>query len=50
MIESNSGAITIEAEGELTLKAPQIAIEATGTLDVKASGNADAQGRWSSIN
>jgi len=50
VIQSNSGAITIEAASKLTLKAPQIAIQATGKLDVTASGNLTLSGALVRIN
>ena len=43
VIKSNSGSITIQAATDLSIKAPKIAIEATGTLDVKAGATLDAQ-------
>jgi uncharacterized protein involved in type VI secretion and phage assembly len=50
VIQSNSGAITIEATSNLTLKAPQIAIQATGKLDLTASGNVTVSGALVRIN
>jgi uncharacterized protein involved in type VI secretion and phage assembly len=50
VIQSSSGAITIEAKSNLTLKAPQIAIQATGKLDVTASGNLTLSGALVRIN
>lgn len=49
-IDSNAGAITIEAVGSLKIKAATIAIEATGTLDVKASGTLGLRGALVNIN
>ena len=37
-VDSNSGAMTIEATGHLSIKAASISIEASGTMEVKASG------------
>ena len=50
VIQSGSGAITIEAKSNLTLKAPQIAIQASGKLDVTASGNLTLSGALVRIN
>jgi uncharacterized protein involved in type VI secretion and phage assembly len=50
VIQSGSGGITIEAAAKLTLKAPQIAIQATGKLDVTASGNLTLSGALVRIN
>jgi uncharacterized protein involved in type VI secretion and phage assembly len=50
VVQSNSGAITIEAKSNLTLKAPQIAIQATGKLDVTAGGNLTVSGALVRIN
>ena len=49
-IDSNSGAITIEATGKLTIKAATVSIEATGTLDLKASGTLGVRGAMVNIN
>jgi uncharacterized protein involved in type VI secretion and phage assembly len=49
-IDSNSGAITIEANSKLTIKAPQISIEATGTMNVKAGANLGLRGTVVNIN
>ena len=49
-IDSNSGAITIQANGQLSIKAATISIEATGTLDLKASGTLSARGTLVNIN
>lgn len=35
-VDSNSGALTIEASGKLTIKATSVAIQASGSLDLKA--------------
>jgi uncharacterized protein involved in type VI secretion and phage assembly len=50
VIESASGAITITAATKLTLKAPQVAIEASGTIDVKASATLGLRGTVVNIN
>jgi uncharacterized protein involved in type VI secretion and phage assembly len=50
VIQSGSGGITIEAASNLTLKAPQISIQATGKLDVTASGNLTLSGALVRIN
>ena len=50
VIKSGSGSITIQASTSLTLKAPQIAIQATGKLDVTASGPLTLQGAIVRIN
>ena len=49
-IQSNSGAVSIEAKGKLSLKGTSISIEATGTLDLKAGGNASLSGATVRIN
>jgi uncharacterized protein involved in type VI secretion and phage assembly len=49
-IHSGSGAMTIEAAGQLTLRAPQIAIEATGTVDVSAAGRVRVRGSLVQLN
>jgi uncharacterized protein involved in type VI secretion and phage assembly len=49
-IDSNSGAITIEAKGKLNIKAASITIEATGTLDLKASATLTVRGALVNIN
>jgi uncharacterized protein involved in type VI secretion and phage assembly len=50
VIKSNGGSIAISAQAELSIKAPKIAIEATGTLDVKASGTLGLKGSLVNIN
>lgn len=50
VIDSGSGGLTIQAASNLTLKAPQIAIQATGKLDVTASGNLTLSGALVRIN
>jgi uncharacterized protein involved in type VI secretion and phage assembly len=49
-VDSNSGAMTIEAKGSLTIKAASITIQATGQIDVKASGVANLKGSVVNIN
>jgi uncharacterized protein involved in type VI secretion and phage assembly len=49
-IESNSGAMTIEAKGQLHIKAASITIEATGTLDLKATATLSVRGSLVNIN
>jgi uncharacterized protein involved in type VI secretion and phage assembly len=49
-VDSNSGAMTIEAKGQLTIKAASISIEATGTLEVKASATLTIRGSLVNIN
>jgi uncharacterized protein involved in type VI secretion and phage assembly len=50
VIKSNGGSITIQAAKDLSIKAPKIAIEATGTLDVKAGGTLGLKGSLVNIN
>lgn len=50
VIQSGTGGITIQAATSLTLKAPQIVIQATGKLDVTASGNLNLSGALVRIN
>jgi len=49
-IESNSGAMTIQANGSLSIKAASITLEATGTLEVKASATLTLRGSLVNIN
>jgi len=49
-IDSNSGAITIEAKGKLSIKAASISIEATGSLNLNASGTLGMRGSLVNIN
>lgn len=49
-VESNSGAMTIEAKGQLNIKAATITIEATGTLDVKSNATLNIRGTLVNIN
>jgi uncharacterized protein involved in type VI secretion and phage assembly len=50
VIKTLGGTMTIEAATKLTLKAPQIAIEASGTLDVKSSALLNLRGSLVNIN
>ena len=49
-VDSNRGAMTIEATGELTIKAMKITLQASSSLDIKASGTATIQGALVRIN
>jgi uncharacterized protein involved in type VI secretion and phage assembly len=49
-IESASGAMTIQANGQLNIKAATISIEATATLDLKANATLSVRGTIVSIN
>ena len=49
-IESNSGAVTIEAKGALTIKGARITIDASGTLDLKAGATLSVRGSLVNIN
>jgi uncharacterized protein involved in type VI secretion and phage assembly len=49
-VDSNSGAMTIEAKGQLNIKAASISIQATGTLELKASATLTVQGSLVNIN
>jgi len=49
-VNSNSGAMTIEAKGTLNIKAASITIEATGTVEVKASATMTLRGSLVNIN
>lgn len=49
-VQSGSGGVTIQAASSLTLKAPQISIQATGKLDVTASGTLALSGALVRIN
>lgn len=49
-IDSNSGAINIEAIGSLTIRAATVTIEATGTMEVKASATLTVRGALVNIN
>jgi uncharacterized protein involved in type VI secretion and phage assembly len=49
-IQSSGGSITVQAATNLSLKAPQISIESTGTMSVKSGGTLTVQGSLVSIN
>jgi uncharacterized protein involved in type VI secretion and phage assembly len=49
-IDSKSGAISIEAKGELSIKATSISIQATGALEMKSSATMTIQGSLVQIN
>jgi len=49
-VDSNSGAMTIEAKGQLNIKGATITIEATGTLELKASATLTIRGALVNIN
>ncbi len=49
-IDSKGGAMTLQAATKLTLKAPVIAVESSGTLSLKASATASLQGQLVTIN
>jgi uncharacterized protein involved in type VI secretion and phage assembly len=50
VVKSNAGSIAIEAAQQLTLKAPQITIEATATLKSKAGATFEIKGALVTIN
>ena len=41
-LDANTGSVTIEAQQRLSLKAPQITVEATASLDLKGGGSLSA--------
>jgi len=49
-IENKNGAMTIEANGQLRIKAATISIEATGTLEIKAGATLTIRGALVNIN
>lgn len=49
-VDSNSGSMTIEAKGQLNIKAASITIEATGTLEMKSSATMTIRGSLVTIN
>ena len=49
-VDSSSGAMTIEAKGQLTIKGATISIQATGTLELKAGATMTIQGTLVNIN
>lgn len=50
VVQSQGGSISIDASTSLSLKAPKISIEATGTLDIKATAALTLQGTPVKIN
>lgn len=50
VIQSGTGSLTLQAATELTLKAPKITLDASGTLSLKARGTAELQGTLVKIN
>jgi len=50
LIETNSQAMTIAAQGRLTLRAATITIEASGTLDIKSNATTSISGTLVRIN
>jgi len=49
-IESRSGAITLQANGQLNIKAAAITVEASGTLELKANATLTVRGALVNIN
>lgn len=49
-VDTNSGAMTIEAKGQLNIRAASITIEATGTVEMKASATMTIRGSLVNIN
>ena len=49
-VDSNSGAMTIEAKGQLKIKAATITIEASGTIELKAGATLTVRGSLVNIN
>ena len=49
-VDSNSGAMTIEATGQLKIKAATISIQATGTLELQAGATMTIRGSLVNIN
>jgi uncharacterized protein involved in type VI secretion and phage assembly len=49
-VDSASGAMTIEAKGDLTIKAMKITLQANTSIDIKASATATIQGGLVRIN
>jgi uncharacterized protein involved in type VI secretion and phage assembly len=49
-IDSNSGGMTLEAQGALKIKAATLTLEATGSLEVKTSGTLTLRGSLVNIN
>lgn len=49
-IDSASGAMTIEAKGQLNIKGATVTIEATGTMEIKSSATLTVRGSLVNIN
>jgi flagellar basal body rod protein FlgG len=49
-VDSKTGAMTIEAKGQLNIKASSITIESSGTLDLKANATLTIRGSLVNIN
>jgi uncharacterized protein involved in type VI secretion and phage assembly len=49
-IDSKGGSITLEAKSQVTLKAPQVTLDASGTATVKAGGTLTLSGATVGIN
>jgi phage baseplate assembly protein gpV len=49
-IEGGTGRITIEAASSIALKAPQISLESSGSLELKSSGSLTLRGSIININ
>jgi uncharacterized protein involved in type VI secretion and phage assembly len=49
-VDSNSGAMTIEAKGQLNIKGVTITIEASGTLELRANATLTVRGALVNIN
>jgi uncharacterized protein involved in type VI secretion and phage assembly len=49
-VDSNSGSMTIEAKGQLNIRAGSVTIEATGTLEMKSSATMTIRGTLVTIN
>jgi uncharacterized protein involved in type VI secretion and phage assembly len=49
-VDSDSGAMTIEAKGQLTIRGATVAVEASGTLELKASATLTIRGALVAIN
>jgi uncharacterized protein involved in type VI secretion and phage assembly len=49
-VDSNSGAMTLEAKGQLKIKAATISIESSGTVEIKAGATLTIRGSLVNIN
>jgi uncharacterized protein involved in type VI secretion and phage assembly len=49
-IQSASGAVTIDAKGSVTIKAPSITLQSSGTLEIKAGATLTLRGALVNIN